>query len=453
MRPLLAITLILLLAASTSAAEKTNFLLCMTDDQGWGDIGYSGHSQLKTPELDKMAAESLRLDRFYVGAPICSPSRGGFMTGRAPARFGIKTYGYALRPEEVTLGELAKAAGYMTAHLGKWHLGPVKKNNPVNPHSQGFDHYIAHDNFYDIGQKLSDNGADPEAFEGETSDHLAKAALEFMGKAQTANKPFLTVLWFPSPHSPHKGMAKDLALYKDVDKKKQDYYAELTAVDRAMGTLRRGLRELNIADNTMLLFCSDNGPTGPGKSGGLSGKKGTLWEGGLRVPGIIEWPARIPKPRITRIPATTMDLFPTIRAVLEEEQSLTGFDLDVPMDGSNILPLLDGKWERRPQPIGFGMVYATKTGGWIDGQHLKGWWRNFQMPRFENPRSDFDGRQGVWLDNDFKLKDGKLYNLTEDRAEQVDLAGTYPERLASMKAALAKWQSGVTPSLCGADYK
>ena len=102
------------------------------------------------------------------------------MTGRAPARYGIRTYGYGLRPEEVTIGELAKKAGYMTAHLGKWHLGPVKKDNPVNPHAQGFDHYIAHDNFYDIGQNVSDNGEDPTPFEGETSDHLASITLDFI---------------------------------------------------------------------------------------------------------------------------------------------------------------------------------------------------------------------------------------------------------------------------------
>jgi arylsulfatase A-like enzyme len=440
------------LALATAATEKTNFLLCMTDDQGWGDVGYNGHPVLQTPELDKMAAESLRLDRFYVGAPICSPSRGGFMTGRTPARYGIKTYGYGLRPEEVTLGELAKAAGYATAHLGKWHLGPVKKDNPLNPHNQGFDHFIAHDNFYDIGQTLSHNGADPTAFEGETSDHLASIALDFIRKAKESERPFLTVVWFPSPHSPHKGAKADLARYKDS--KQQNYYAELTAVDRAMGTLRRGLRDLEIADNTFVLFCSDNGPTGPGKSGGLQGKKGTLWEGGLRVPGIIEWPARIPSPRQTAIPATTMDLFPTIRAILEAEESLKGFAHDAPMDGTNILPLLIGEWTQRPQPIGFGMVYASKlSGSWVDGEHLKGWWRNFRMPTFKDPRSDFSGNRGVWLDNDFKLKDGKLYNLATDASEKVDLAGKHPERVAGMKAALAKWQAGVTESLCGKDYE
>ena len=436
----------------TETAPKTNFLLCMTDDQGWGDTGYNGHPELKTPELDKMAAEALRFDRFYVAAPICSPSRGGFMTGRSPARYGIKTYGYGLRPEEVTLGELAKSAGYMTAHLGKWHLGPVKKDNPVNPHAQGFDHYIAHDNFYDIGQNLSDNGADPTPFEGETSDHLATIALDFVKKAHDANQPFLAVVWFPSPHNPHRGSEADVALYKDS--KNKHYYAELTGVDRAMGTLRRGLRDLRIADNTMVLFCSDNGPTGPGIAGGLRGKKGSLWEGGLRVPGIIEWPARIPKPAQTSIPATTMDLFPTIRAVLKEEKSLIGFKHDAPMDGINILPLFAGEWKRRPTPIGFGMVSATHVkGSWIDGKFLKGWWRSFKMPRFKDPRDDFDGTRGVWLDNDFKLKDGRLYNLATDREEKVDVANEYPEKLASMKDALAKWQSNVTRSLCGDDYQ
>ncbi|MDX1564279.1 MAG: sulfatase-like hydrolase/transferase [Phycisphaeraceae bacterium] len=435
-----------------SAAPKTNFLLCMTDDQGWGDVGYNGHKVLKTPHLDEMARVGIRFDRFYVGAPICSPSRGGFMTGRAPARYGIKRWGYGLRPEEFTLAELAQAAGYATAHLGKWHLGPVKKDNPINPHAQGFEHYIAHDNFYDIGQKVSHNGADPEPFEGDTSDHLATVTLDFIKKSQAAGKPFLAVVWFPSPHSPHKGLKKDLALYPNA--KHRHYLAELTAVDRAMGTLRRGLRQMNLAENTLLFFCSDNGPTGAGRSGGLRGKKGSLWEGGIRVPGLIEWPARVRKPFRTSIPATSMDLFPTMRAILKEEGSLKNFEPNLVLDGLNILPLIDGQWKQRPKPIGFGMVYATKTkGSWVEPEALKGWWRSFKMPRFKDPRSDFDGSRGVWLDNNYKLKDGKLYDLADDMPENKDIASAHPERTARMKAALAKWQAGVTRSLCGEDYR
>ena len=236
--------------------------------------------------------------------------------------------------------------------------------------------------------------------------------------------------------------------------KKAHYLAELTAVDRAMGTLRRELRKRGIADNTFVLFCSDNGPTGPGVSGGLRGKKGSLWEGGLRVPGIIEWPARIPSPRHSSVPVTSMDLFPTIRAILELEGSLADFTHEAPMDGVNILPLLSNEWQRRPKPIGFGMVYATKTSEqWVESSFRKGWWRSFNMPVFTNPRDDFVGNKGVWLDNDFKLKDGKLYNLATDSGESTDLASEQPERLLKMKAALAEWQADVTQSLCGRDYR
>ena len=454
--PLTAIVLGLLTACPLQAAGKTNFVLCMTDDQGWGDVGYNGHPELKTPELDKMAAAGIRFDRFYVAAPVCSPSRGGFMTGRAPARYGIKTFGYGLRPEEFTLGELAKAAGYATAHMGKWHLGPVKKDNPVNPHAQGFDHYIAHDNFYDIGQTISDNGAAPKPFPGDTSDHLAAVTLDFIRKSKSENKPFLVVVWFPSPHVPYKGLEKDLAMYtKDARPgKKAHYYAELTAVDRAMGTLRKGLREMNLADNTLLFFCSDNGPTGEGSSGGLKGKKMSFNEGGLRVPGIIEWPARIAKPFRTSIPATAMDLFPTMRAILKEEGSIRDFQPDLVLDGINILPLIENKWKTRPKPIGFGRVSTTQAkGSWVESKYLKGWWRSFKIQKIENPRSDFDGTKGVWLDNDFKLINGKLYNLAEDQAEKHDIAAKHPERTAKMKAELARWQAGVTKSLCGEDYR
>ena len=151
----IAICILLSTHLHAKAAEKTNFVLCMTDDQGWGDVGYMGHPHLKTPVIDEMAAKGLRFDRFYAPAPVCSPSRGGFITGRAPSRYGSYNYGYITRTEEITLGELAQSAGYATAHYGKWHLGPALKDHPLSPDGQGFDDWLSHDNFFDLNPKLS----------------------------------------------------------------------------------------------------------------------------------------------------------------------------------------------------------------------------------------------------------------------------------------------------------
>jgi arylsulfatase A-like enzyme len=442
------------------AEEKTNFILCMTDDQGWGDVGYMGHPHLKTPVLDEMAAQGLRFDRFYAPAPVCSPSRGGFITGRAPSRFGSYSFGYITRSEEITLGELAQSAGYATAHYGKWHLGPALKDHPLSPDGQGFDDWLSHDNYFDLNPMLIRNGAEPERIEGESSDILATETVRFMRECHKAEKPFLIVVWFPSPHTGLKAAKKDLELYAQIsvdgkNTQEANYYGELSGVDRGMGTIRTALRELGIEKNTFLLFTSDNGPekTGIGLTGGLSGHKHRLTEGGIRVPGIIEWPARIPTPRTTSIPAGTIDLFPTIREIIGANSVAT----DRPLDGISLLPLFDGKWTSRPKPMGFGIVKAgrrvEKDEKWLHGHTATGKARTFRTESHFDPPASFPGTRGAWIDNDFKLLDGKLYNLKDDAKETKDLAKEMPERLQAMKKALGAWQTSVARSLCGLDYK
>ncbi len=438
---------------SAIAAEKTNFFLCMTDDQGWGDVGYMGHPHLKTPVLDEMAASGLRFDRFYAPGPVCSPSRGGFMTGRTPSRYGSYSFGNITRTEEITLGELAQSAGYATAHYGKWHIGPALKDHPLSPDGQGFDDWLAHDNFFDLNPELIRNGAEPEVIKGETSDILATETVRFMRENHKAGKPFLIVVWFPSPHTKYKAAKKDLELYSHINESRNaNYYGELSGVDRGMGTIRKALRELGIEKNTFLLFTSDNGPEGAGKTGGLKGRKHKFTEGGIRVPGIIEWPARITKPAVTSIPAGTIDLFPTIRDIIGAEKVAS----DRPLDGISLLPLFDGKWTSRPKPMGFGRVKAGRSvsdGKWFHGYTKTGKARTFKSETHFDPPASFSGNEGVWIDNDFKLLDGKLFNLKDDPKEKTNLAGQMPERLQRMKKELGTWQTSVARSLCGYDYK
>lgn len=440
------------MSAPLHAATKTNFVLCMTDDQGWGDTGYQGHPHLKTPVLDEMAATGLRFDRFYAPAPVCSPSRAGFMTGRSPSRSGCYSYGYILRTEEITLGELARMAGYATAHYGKWHLGPTLKDHPLSPGMQGFDDWLAHDNFFDINPKLSRNGAAPETIPGESSDILAAEAVRFMRECHASERPFLIVVWFPSPHAPYIAAAGDAALHPDAKGKTKAYYGEISGIDRAMGTIRNELRTLGIDKHTFLLFTSDNGATGEGSTGGLSGKKMTFLEGGLRVPGLLEWPARISKPRSISIPCSSLDLFPTIREIIGADQVAA----DLPIDGISIMPLIDGKWTARPKPLGFGIVksgHSKKDDKWFHGAPAAGTARKFTAETHTDPPASFPGTSGVWIDNDFKLLDGKLYDLSKDPEETNDLAPAMPERREAMRKALGEWQTSVARSLCGFDYK
>jgi arylsulfatase A-like enzyme len=316
-------------ASGGTSVSKPNIVLCMADDQGWGDMAYNGHPVLKTPNFDAMAAEALRFDRFYAAAPVCSPTRGSVMTGRHPNRFGCFKWGYSLRPQEISIAEALKRGGYVTGHFGKWHLGSVMKGSPVSPGGAGFDEWLSAPNFFDNDPILSREGTAVQT-RGESSMVTVDAALEFIRKHAETTQPFLAVVWFGSPHGPHRAIERDRRLYDDQQKKLQHFYGEITGMDRAFGKLRKELRTLDIADNTILWYCSDNGGLQIESSGGR-GKKGQVYEGGLRVPAILEWPARITGRQLTKVPCNTSDIYPTLLDIagvrMENQPPLDGISL------------------------------------------------------------------------------------------------------------------------------
>ena len=193
-------------AASAESKAKPNIVLMMSDDQGGGETGYNGHPYLKTPVLDEMTASGLRLDRFYAASPVCTPTRASVLTGRHANRSGAFGAGWSIRPEEVTLAPLMKAAGYRTAHYGKWHVGAIKEGSPLSPNKLGFDESLSHDNFFELNPELSRNGKPAPYIEGESSEILVKEARDFAAKSKSADKPFFIVLWFGSPHSPYESL-------------------------------------------------------------------------------------------------------------------------------------------------------------------------------------------------------------------------------------------------------
>lgn len=411
-----------------ATGEKPNIILIMTDDQGWGQTGYYNHPVLKTPNLDAMAANGLRFDRFYAGAPVCSPTRASVLTGRANNRSGVPSHGHALRLQEHTLPAALKSAGYVTGHFGKWHLNalrgpgvPVLGGDSHHPGAFGFDEWLTVTNFFDMNPIMSRKGIFEE-FKGDSSAIIVNEALEFIRVAIEKEKPFLTVIWDGSPHDPWVASEGDREAFRQLDEKSQNHYGELVAFDRALGVLRQSLRDLNIADHTLVWFCSDNGGLAkitPDTVGGLRGNKGSVWEGGLRVPGIVEWPAVI-KPRVTGYPASTMDIFPTIADILGLPDSAL---LD-PVDGISLKPLFDHEIAKRETPIPFR--YTGK---------------------------------GALIDNDFKLvatnidKDQfELYDLASDPKETLDISGERPEIFSRMKVAFKKWNVTVDASIEGKDY-
>ena len=448
-------------------AERPNFVLCMADDQGWGDVGYYGHPVLKTPVLDEMAAAGLRLDRFYAAAPVCSPTRGSVMTGRHPNRFGCFSWGHALRPEESTVAEALRAAGYATGHFGKWHLGSVEASSPVSPGASGFQRWLSTPNFYDNNPLMSREGR-VVRMEGESSHIAVEAAIEFIRKVAAADQPFLAVVWFGSPHSPHRATEEYRQMYADQPEKLQHFYGEITAMDHAVGHLRNELRKLGVAENTLFWYTSDNGALPVGSTGGLRGRKGSLYEGGLRVPSIVEWPARIKKPRTSEVLSGTVDIYPTLLelagATVSEQP---------PLDGISLVPLIDGKMEHRDAPLGF-WVYPVRGIGTpsetilerlLAVQQGKAEPEEQHVPEDANRKYPTDVLPGhaAWNDGHYKLhriadKDGKharyeLYDLHADMAEQHDISEHQPARLERMKAGLAAWQQSVLRSVNRADYR
>jgi len=445
-----------------SEAERPNVILMMTDDQGWGDTGYNGHPHLKTPNLDRMSQEGVRFDRFYSAAAMCSPTRGSVYTGRNPYRFGI-TYAMKGRLEdtEISITSVVKSAGYTTGHFGKWHLGTLSRkkgdqsrwgafeDDPVRYYCPPWERDVDEsfvteskvptwdpllnpgtiikrptDGASVAGLKGSSYGNDyfvgegqieTENMEGDDSRIIMDRAIPFIQKAVDRDLPFLAVIWFHTPHSPVVGGDKYRTMYKEHPEDTQHYYACVTAMDEQVGRLRSTLSELGVADNTMVWFCSDNGPARQGSPrhvgspGHLSGYKLSIQEGGIRVPGLLVWPDQIKQPITISEPCVTSDYFPTILSSL-------GIDLpdDRIYDGIDLWPLIRGQSKERTKPIGFLNKEAAEA---------------------------------VWMESRYKListpDDDRLFDIVNDSAEKADLSADLPTIAEKMKHELNEWKAGV----------
>jgi arylsulfatase A-like enzyme len=474
MRTVLAFAVALPLWAPAAASERVkppNVVLVMADDQGWGDMAYNGHPNVKTPNFDALAKEAIRFDRFHAAAPVCSPTRASVLTGRTPNRMACFKWGHPIRPQEVTLAQVLKKAGYRTGHFGKWHLGSVQRDGLATPGKCGFDDWVSAPNFFDLDPVLSDRGK-AVAFKGDSSDITADLAVKFLRDCAAKKQRFLAVVWFGSPHAPHRALPDDRKPYAGRPAAEQNFLGEITAMDRAFGKVRGELKRLGLTDDTLLWYCSDNGALPKvGSSGGRRGHKGQVYEGGLLVPALLEWPARYPKPRVIDVPCVTSDIYPT---VLE----LTGAKADrqPPLDGVSLVPILEGKAKSRTKPIGFWdhptPGVATPSKPWMDellAEQKAG--REPADPKklfadagkitTKHPLDRFPGHS-AWLDGSWKLHRiekpkgaavrWELYDLAADPKESRDLLAAEEKRAARMKKELHAWLESVARSLNGEDY-
>jgi arylsulfatase A-like enzyme len=446
-------------AAAAARVQLPNVILAMADDQGWGDTGYNGHPYLKTPHLDAMAAAGLRFDRFYAGAPVCSPTRGSAITGRHPFRYGIRFANVGhMRPAEITLAEALRPLGYATGHFGKWHLGTLSNSivdgrrggrNPgefAPPWEHGFDVCFSTEQAVPTWDPMKNQPFETKYWvgpgeyaksnlDGDDSRVIMDRALPFIADAVRRKKPFLAVIWFHSPHEPVRADDRHRAMYKEHSEGEQHFYGVVTALDEQIGRLRAELRRLRVADNTMLWYCSDNGPEGRsalqgrtrGITGGLRGRKRSLFEGGIRVPGLLEWPAKIKQPRRTSVPCVTSDYFPTVleAAGLPENDPR-------PRDGVSLMPLIEGRMTERFRPIAFETTGSAEE-------------------RLGSPPLALVGNRYKLLSALDRSED-LLFDLVADAGERDDLRLSMPELARSMRDELLNWRESCRASDEGRDY-
>ncbi|MDG2399433.1 MAG: sulfatase-like hydrolase/transferase [Akkermansiaceae bacterium] len=456
--------LLLCAFASLHAVDQPHIILVMADDQGYGDCGFTGHPYVKTPNLDAMSQNSVIFDRFYAGAPVCSPTRASVMTGRNPVRVNVPNHGHYLRPHETTIAEALKTSGYLTAHFGKWHIGSVQKESPTSPGGQGFDHWLTGLNFFDREPYLSLNGKFQQ-FKGQGTVITMDHALAHL-KSHSSKQPTFTVIWFPSPHDPHRETSSNLDLYKG--KPHAPYYQEITLIDEQIGRLRQTLRDLKIANNTLLWYTSDNGGLVKEYSGGRE-KKGSVYEGGLRVPSIIEYPTKFEPIRISA-PTSSTDIYPTLLSLTKTEVKN-----QKPVDGINLLPFMNGEERKRSKPIGFWHKFtdgqSTRSDRIIkelmeaqrEGQPNPFPGRVFKnvndFPKY-NANSHQSGHAAL-LDWPFKIHAiynknktiWELYDLAQDPMETKPLNKQKFKQFSTMQKQLTAWQKSVLKSHSGQDLQ
>ena len=428
------------LLLSFKVLSKPNVLFILIDDMGWMDLGCQGNKNLHTPNIDNLAKEGMRFTDAYAPAPVCSPTRAAIITGQSPARLQITNHlphqdrftpkDSKLLPakmlnhlslESETLAERLKIdAHYATAFIGKWHLytGRDKKYNPLN---QGFDINIGGCSYGGPPTFFDPYRIDflPDRKEGEYLPYrLADEAIAFISEQTSKDKPFFVALWNYTVHWPMEAPDKLVEKYKKLPVKgyrDHRYAAMIEAMDIAIGKVLKSLDDLNIAEETLVIFTSDNGPFGGvGDASPLRADKGHLYEGGIRVPLIVRWPGKVEAGVVEKTPVILTDFHPTILAA-------TGLDLNstIPNDGDNLIPLLEGKKEFKNRAL---------------------YWH---YPNFAFHR---DNRLGSAIrEGDHKLlhfydtDSIELYDLKKDIGEKNDLSDEMPQLAQRLKGKLSSW--------------
>jgi len=436
--------------------ERPNILVVLCDDLGYGDLACYGHPLVKTPNLDKFATEGLRLTSCYSAAPNCSPARCGLMTGRTPFRVGVHNWisegsPMHLRKREITIATLLRQAGYATAHTGKWHLnGMFNKVGQPQPPDHGFDYWFSTQNnalpSHANPINFVRNGKAAGPIAGYAGQIVAEEAIHWLQKKWDREKPFFLYVCFHEPHEPIATDKRFSELYPPKGKLSafdhtttsfQAHHGNITQMDDAFGRLMKTLDELKLREDTFIVFTSDNGPAitprhPHGSAGPLRDKKGDLYEGGIRVPGMIRWPGHVKPGTVSDEPVCGVDLLPTLC-------ELVGIPApaDRTLDGVSILPVLkDDKTKLiRKQPLywQFNASHSKpkvtiRMGDWVLLATLTG---PEAKPTGAILKETMENLKVAELD------EFELYNVTKDIGQSEELSQQEPGRLLQMKAVMS----------------
>ncbi len=421
-------------AAAAQAPKKPNVIVILADDLGSADIGVYGGKDIPTPHIDSIAKNGVRFAQGYVSGPYCSPTRAGLITGRYQQRFGhefneggVNREKFGLPLSETTFAQRMKALGYVTCAIGKWHLGFAPQFRPM---SRGFDEFygtLANTPFFHpqlVDSKISPDPKKVADADYYTTDAFGDRAVDFIKRNK--DHPFFLYLPFNACHVPSQAPEKYLDRFAQIkDKDRRLYAAMMSAMDDAIGRILGTLRELNIEENTLIVFLSDNGGpmTKMGANGSnnrpLRGQKGDTWEGGVRVPFLLQWKARLPAGKTYQFPVIQLDILPTVLAAAGGEVKA-----ERKLDGVNLLPFLEGKNAGRPHDTlywRFGPQWAIRQGDW---KLVQGY--------------DYDAKDQGPI-HQTKVTPPMLFDLKDDPGETKDVAAQHPDRVRAMRTAWESW--------------
>lgn len=451
MSRLLLFALIIFFNTNLHAAKRPNVVMLLADDLGFQDVGcYNG--PVTTPNIDSLAAGGTRFTDFYSGCAVCSPSRATLITGRHHIRVGVYSWIHDpsqkshLLERETTLAEILKSAGYSTAHIGKWHLGlPTAQHDKPTPDKHGFDYWFATWNNAEPSHKnpknFIRNGEPVGQLEGYSCQLVVDEAIHWLDEERDQQTPFFLNVWFHEPHAPIAAPDEIVSDYGTLKDKGAIYSGTIDNTDRAIGRLLKKLKEIDDPENTLIIYASDNGSYRDDRTGGLRGRKGVNWDGGIRVPGIFNWPGTIEAGQVSEEPAGLVDVLPTICGLLNLPKP------DRHLDGTSLAPILTGQpaeFERH-QPLFWHLQKSRPIVAMRDGRYSL-----VADPDYELSTNNMFQEAWIPTIKTGSYKNFQLFDLKADPNQTSNIASANPELVEKLKAKLLEINASIMSE--GADW-